>query len=69
MRIEVEDKRIEGFCNVKGFIGEMSVIVFIKNFDRWTTGCSMCLPSDIEAARQVQECVAAAFDELDKITT
>lgn len=67
MRIVVKDRRIEGFCEVKGFRGEMSVILFMKNLDEWTVGCSMCLPSDIVAARQVQECVAEAFNELSKL--
>jgi hypothetical protein len=64
MRIEVTDGKIEGFCNVDGFIGEMSVITFLQNRDRWTTGSSMCLPSDINAAMQVADCVNAAIEEL-----
>ena len=67
MRIDVKPNRIEGWCNIPGWRGEQSVIVFSTIQGKWHTASSMCLPSNIEAARIVQECVAAAFQELEKI--
>ena len=64
MRVVVNENKIEGFTCVNGFRGEMSVITFLKNGDKWTTGSSMCLPADILAARQVHECVTAVFEAL-----
>ena len=69
MRIEVKPNRIEGFCSIPGWRGEQSVIVFSTIQGKWHTASSMCLPSDIEAARVVQDCVAAAFRELEKVGT
>ena len=67
MRVVVDDHRIEGFTEVEGFRRELSVISFMKNMGVWTTGSSMCMPSDLKAARQIHACVQAAFEELDKI--
>lgn len=67
MRIVVDENKIEGFQNVTGYKGEMSVITFLKNRGRWTVGSSMCLPSDMIAALQIQECVAAAFTALKEV--
>ena len=64
MRIESSEDRIEGFCDVDGFRGEMSVIVFTCRLGRWTTGSSMCLPSQATAALQVLECYDAAANAL-----
>ena len=72
MRIVVEpnmiEGRIEGWCDIPGWRGEQSVIVFSTIHGKWHVASSMCLPSDIEAAKIVQECVAAAFKELEKMT-
>lgn len=67
MRIDVQKNRIEGWCNVPGWRGEQSVISFSAMHGKWSTASSMCLPSDIRAAKAVQECVAAAFAELEKV--
>jgi len=64
MRVEVSENKIEGFCHVKGFKGEVSVISFLENMGRWHTGSSMCLPSDTEAAMQVLECMVCASEHL-----
>lgn len=72
MRIEVtpnqREGRIEGWCNIPGWRNEQSVITFATIHGKWHVASSMCLPSDIEAAKIVQECVAAAFKELEKLT-
>ena len=59
--------RIEGVCDVNGFRGKVDVIAFSIMKGTWTTASSMCLPSDIVAAIQIQECVAAAFDRLAEV--
>lgn len=67
MRIEISKNRIEGFCNIPGWSGEQSVIVFSTIHGKWHTASSMCLPSDINSAVEVHKCVSAAFSELKKI--
>jgi len=61
MRVEVSDDRIEGFCQIPRWVGEQSVISFIKNNGKWTVGCSMALPSDIGQADVVMECTMLAY--------
>ena len=68
MKIDVTPNRIEGWCNMPGWRGRHSVIVFSTIHGEWHTASSMCLPSDIEAAKIVHECIEAAFKELEKIT-
>jgi len=67
MRIDVKPNRIDGWCNIPGWRGEQSVIVFLTIQGKWHIASCMGLPSDIEAARVVHECVEAAFQELKKL--
>ena len=68
MRIVVEKNRIEGFCEIKGWRGEQSVIAFSTIMGEWHTASSMCLPSDIDSAIMVSDCVSKVIEELKKVT-
>lgn len=67
MRIDVKPNRIEGWCDIPGWTLEQSVIVFSTINGKWHTASSMCLPSNIHAARVVHLCVSAAFEKLAEI--
>ena len=58
--------RIEGFCDIPGWVGEMSVITFSKVNGKWSLASSIALPSNIVRALAIKQCFDAAFAELDK---
>lgn len=66
MRVEVKNNRIEGFCNIPGWIGEQSVIVFSTIQGKWHTASSMCIPAKLDQAEVVMNCYIKAYEELKK---
>lgn len=56
--------RIVGYCQIPGWAYEQEVISFYINNGKWSIGGSMCLPSDINAALAIHECMTEAFKKL-----
>lgn len=48
---------------IKGYVGDEFVasITLLKNRDTWAVGGSRCLPTSIDEARQVVDCMQAAL--------
>ena len=67
MKSTVTTNRIEVTAHLNGWRGDDTIVVLHKIGRKWTTGSSMCLPSDESNARIVVEAYAKAFAELDAL--
>jgi len=67
--IIVEEGSIEGFACLAalGEVEDRSVITLMKNNGKWSVGCSMALPSNIEEARKVLDAYNKAFEALASV--
>ena len=65
------DDRITAFAHRKGSNHSSTTeVISLSTFggDKWSVGCSSCLPSNIDDAREYLRAMNAAFDAMDKIT-
>lgn len=58
MEIEISRNRIEGFCDGS------PVIAFSKRNNKWSTAHSCCLPSNVDNAIRIIECMDRVSDIL-----
>jgi len=65
MKSTVTTDRIEVRAQLNGWRGEDIIVILHKLGNKWSTGSSMCLPSDESNARIVVEAYVKAFAELD----
>lgn len=66
MRIEVSYNKtqVSGYCSHPSWKGEDLVIGFNKIYGKWSTGTSRCLPSDLESAKIILECMNKTFEKV-----
>lgn len=66
MRVDVGAYEIRVFEKLNCSRWENEIVSFLNRNDEWSTGGSMCLPSDFESAKQVVACYNKAIEEVEK---